>query len=76
MVVHLTTAAHEESLGDVAASVAASSGKLQLFEKVDMLALYLTIADEIERGGKSGKTRTDDIGGFLVNALRLLGVCK
>ena len=56
------------------AAVAAAAGKLQLFQKMDVLALHLPVADEIEGRGQTGKTGADDIGGFFVDILRLFGV--
>ena len=73
MVVHLAAAAHVKALGDVAVAVAAA-GKLVLFEKMDVLALHLAVADEIEGRGQTGETGADDIGGFAVDALRLFRV--
>ena len=74
MVVHLAAAAHVKALGDVAVAVATAAGKLVLFEKMDVLALHLAVADEIEGRGQTGETGADDIGGFAVDALRLFGV--
>ena len=48
----------------------------QLFEKMDVLALHLAVADQIEGRGQTGETGADDIGGFLVHALRLFGMGK
>ena len=76
MVVHLAAAAHEEALGHVLAPVAAATGKLQLFEQMDVLALHLSVADEVERCGQTGKTGADDICRFLVHILRLFGMGK
>jgi len=45
-----------------------------LFKKMDVLALHLAVADEIEGRGQTGETGADDIGGFAVDALRLFGV--
>ena len=76
MVVHLAAAAHVKALGDVAVAVAAAAGKLVLFKKMDVLALHLAVADEIEGRGQTGETGADDIGGFAVDALRLFGVSE
>ena len=76
MVVHLAAAAHVEALGDVLAAVAAAAGQLQLFQQMDVLALHLAVADEIEGRGQTGQTGADDIGGFLVDALRLFGMSE
>ena len=48
VVVHLPAAPHEEALGHVLASVAAAAGQLQLLKKMDVLALHLTVADQIK----------------------------
>ena len=76
MIVHLAASAHIESLRYVLAPVAASSGKLQLLKKVDMLALHLTVADKIEGCRESGKSRAYDISRFFVDILRFLGMCE
>ena len=76
MVVHFPAAAHIEALGDVPVAVATATGQLQLFQQMDALALHLAVSDQIEGGGQTGKAGADDISGFVVYALRLLGMGK
>ena len=76
MVVHFPAAAHIEALGDVPVAVAAAAGQLQLFQQMDALALHLAVSHQIEGGGQTGKAGADDISGFVVYALRLLGMGK
>ena len=76
MVVHLAAASHKEALGDILSSVAAAAGKLQLFEKMNVLALHLSVADEIESGGQPGKTGADNVCGFFIDILRFFGMSK
>ena len=66
----------------MAAPVAASAGQLKLFQKVNVLALHLSVPEQIEGGGKSGKAGADDISAFAVHARRwgragkgLIGAC-
>ena len=61
MVVHLAPASHKEALGHVLASVATAAGKLELFKQMDVLALHLSVTDEVEGSRQSGKTRADYI---------------
>ena len=76
VVVHFPSATHEKALGDVLASVAASAGKFQFFEQVDMFSLHLSVPYQIECCGKTGKTGADDIRGFFVYIFRLFGMCE
>ena len=62
MVIHLTAAPHEKALGNILAAVAAAAGQIQLFKYMDMLALHLPIADQVEGRGQAGQTGADDIG--------------
>ena len=73
MVVHFSAAAHEESLCYVLATVAAAARKIELFKKMNVFALDLTVTDEIERRGKSGKTGANYISRFFIGVLRLFG---
>ena len=73
MVVHFSAAAHEESLCYVLATVAAAARKIELFKKMNVFALDLPVADEIERRRKSGKTGADYISRFFIGVLRLFG---
>ena len=76
MVVHFPAAAHIEALGDVPVAIAAAAGQLQLFQQMDAFALHLAVSHQIEGGGQTGKAGADDISGFVVYALRLLGMGK
>ena len=76
MVVHLAAASHEKALGNILSSVAAAAGKLQLFKKMNTLALHLSVADKIESGCQTGKTGADDVCGFFIHILRLFGMGK
>ena len=76
MVVHFPAAAHIEALGDVPVAVAAAAGQLQLLQQMDALALHLAVSHQIESSGQTGKAGADDISGFVVYALRLLGMGK
>ena len=76
VVVHLSAATHKEALGDILAAVAASAGKLQLFQQMDMLAFHLTVTNQIERCRQTGKSCANDIRRFLVHIFRFFGVCK
>ena len=76
MVVHLTAAPHKEALGDVLAAVAAAACQIQLFKYMDVLALHLSVADQIESGGQAGKAGADDISRFFVHILGLFGMSK
>ena len=76
MVVHFPAAAHIEALGDVPVAVAAAAGQLQLFQQMDAFALHLAVSHQIESGGQTGQAGADDISGFVVYALRLLGMGK
>ena len=76
MVVHFTATAHEEALGDVLAAVAAAAGQIQLLQQMNVLALHLTVPHQIEGCGETGQTGADDISGFFIHTLGLLGVGK
>ena len=43
---------------------------------MDAFALHLTVPDEIARCGQCRQTRTNDIGRFIIDTLRLAGMCK
>ena len=68
MVIHFSSAAHIETFGHVFPAVAASAGKIEFFQKVDMLAFHLSVADEIKRRGQSRKSRSYDVRRFAVYA--------
>ena len=75
VVVHLAAAAHH--IADVVlVAVAGTAGQRVLLDHMDVVALHLTVADQIAGSGQCRQTRTDDIGRFIVNAFRLFGVCK
>ena len=76
VVIHFTTAAHIKSLGHIFSAVAATAGNIQLFQKVNVLSLHLSVTYQIKGGSQSGKPGTDDIGRFFVHTQRLLGACK
>ena len=76
VVVHFPSAAHEETLGHVLATVAASARQIQLFQEVDVLALHLTVADEVKCRRQAGKAGADDISRFFVHVLGLFGMRK
>ena len=71
MVIHLASAAHIEAFCHIFASVATAACQIKFFEKVNVFAFHLSVTDKIERRGKPGKTRSDDISRFFVNAFRL-----
>ena len=76
MVVHLTAAPHKEALRDVLAAVAAAACQFQLFQYVDMLALHLSVTDQIKCRRQTCKAGTDDISRFSVHILGLFGMGK
>ena len=45
-------------------------------QKVDMLALHLTITHQIKGCGQTGKSGSDDVCGFFVDTLRFLRMCE
>jgi len=53
MVIHLTAAAHIESLIPFIA-IARTPTDGEFFQDVDVLAFYLSVADEVKRRGESG----------------------
>ena len=74
VVVHFPAAPHEEALGHVLTSVAAAAGEFQLLQQVDMLALHLTVADQIKGRRQAGQACANDISGLLVHVLGLFGM--
>ena len=76
MVVHLTAAPHKEALGDVLAAVAAAACQLQLFKYMDVLALHLSVTDQIKSRRQAGEAGADDISRFFVHILGLFGMGK
>ena len=75
VVVHLAAAAHH--IADIVlVAIAGAARQCVLFKHMDVLALHLTIAHQIAGSGQSRQTGADDIGGFVIHALRLFGVCK
>ena len=75
MVVHLTAAAHDVA-DAVLVAVAGTAGQGLLLEHMDMLALHLAVTHQIAGCGQGCQAGTDDICGFMINALRLFGTCK
>ena len=76
VVIHFTASAHEEAFCHILASVAAAAGKLQLFKKMDMLPLHLSVTDKIESGGQPGQPRANNVSGFFIYILRLFWMGK
>ena len=76
MIVHFASAAHEEAFGDILAAVAAAAGKRQLFKQMDVFAFHLSVANEIERSGQTGKTGADDVSGFLIYIFWFFGMSE
>ena len=76
MVIHFPAATHKESFCNIFSSVAASAGKIKLFQKVNVFAFHLTIPNEVKCCRKSSKTCSDDVSRFFVNILWLFRMCK
>ena len=76
MVVHLAAAAHDvaDVLKFPAVAGAACGGAF--LKDMHALALHLSVADEIARGGQGRQAAADDVGGFVVHALGLFGAGK
>ena len=75
VVVHLAAAAHH--IADVVLiTIASAAGQRVFFKHMDAFALHLTVPDEIARCGQRRQTRTNDIGRFIIDTLRLAGMCK
>ena len=76
VVVHLTAAPHHVAEIFEFVAVAGAAGEVPLLQNVDMLALHLAVPHEIAGGGQGRQAAADDIGGFLIHALGLLGAGK
>ena len=76
VVVHLTAAPHHVAEIFEFVAVAGAAGEVPLLQNVDMLALHLAVPHEIAGGGEGCQAAADDIGGFLIHALGLLGAGK
>ena len=75
MVVHLTAAAHD--IADIVlVAVAGTAGQRVLLKHMDVVALHLAVTDQVAGGSQGRQTRADEVSRFIVNALRLFGVCK
>ena len=76
MVVHLAAAAHDvaDVLKFPAVAGAACGGAF--LKDMHALALHLSVADEIARGGQGRQAAADNVGGFVVHALGLFGAGK
>ena len=75
MVVHLTAAAHD--IADIVlVAVAGTAGQRVLLKHMDVVALHLAVTDQIAGGSQGRQTGADEVSRFIVNALRLFGVCK
>ena len=57
-------------------AVARAAGDRVLLQNMDMLALHLAVTHQITGCGQGCQAGTDDICGFMINALRLFGTCK
>ena len=76
MVVHLAAAAHHVAEVFELVAVARAAGQITLFEHVHVLTLHLAVTHEVAGGSQRGEAAADDIGRFVVHALRLFGSCK
>ena len=76
MVVHLPAAAHD--IADVFKfiAVARAAGNRILFQNMHVFALHLAVTDKIAGCRQRREAAADDIGRFLIDALRLFGPCK
>ena len=75
MVVHLTAAAHD--IADIVlVAVAGTAGQRVLLKHMDVVALHLAVTDQVAGGSQGRQTGADEVSRFIVNALRLFGVCK
>ena len=76
MVVHFSAASHIIALSGKLSAVARTAGYVQLFQKVNMFAFHLTVANEEERRRKACKSRSDNIRRFSVHALGFDRMCE
>ena len=73
MVIHLPAAPHNVAHVLELPPIAGPAGNGVLLEDMDMLPLHLTVPDQIAGGGEGRQAGADDIGGFVIHALGLLG---
>ena len=76
VVVHFTAASHEEALCDIPVTVAAAAGKLELFKQMNVLALHLSVTNQIEGSRQTCKSGADDVSRLLIDILRLFGMSE
>ena len=76
MVIHFTSASHKEAFCNVFSSVAAAACQFEFFQKMNVLALHLSVSDKIEGCGKSRKSCADNVCRFFIDILRFLGMSK
>ena len=76
MIVHLAATAHD--IADVfkLIAVASAAGNRILFQNMHVFALHLAVTDKIAGCRQRREAAADDIGRFLIDALRLFGPCK
>ena len=75
MVVHLAAAAHH--ITDVVLiAITGTAGDGVFLEHMHMLALHLTVTDQIAGSRQCCQTGADDISGFMIDTLRLFRGCK
>ena len=72
VVIHLTSAAHDKALGRIVNAVAGAARKGQMLKQGDVISGHLCISDEEACRRQTRKPGAYYVGGFLVNALRLL----
>lgn len=73
MLLHLATAADNETLFGHIEAIERAAGNVQLFEDCDAFTGHSTVADEEGRASQSRKTRADEPRSLLVRALRFSG---
>ena len=75
VVIHLAAAAHH--IADIVlVAVAGTAGQRVLLKHMDVVALHLAVTDQVAGGSQGRQTGADEVSRFIVNALRLFGVCK
>ena len=76
VVIHLAASAHHVADVFKLPAVARAAGQLAFFKDVNMLALHLSIADEIAGGSQRGKAAADNISRLMIDAFGLAGTGK
>ena len=71
VVVHLATAAHSEAELGILPPVAGAARFGVAFEQVHARAVHLSIPDQVARGRQARQPGADDVGRFVLDALRL-----